>query len=676
MSVETELLEPVSFRSTAIEILEMMRAALGESFDPAVGKRPRLRRCRPLALAVAVLAAGCGGSGGGSGFTVVPEPPPDPPPAPIALADAIPAAGVTIDPATHAIHVIHVSDSDWRFEYDGTCEPTGVALRHVLDELGGTDDGREVVDHKLTCTLAPGEDHEVRVDATAGNGARHRAVLEFSSSAASAATGVRVDATTRHMRGAVDGLFGRYVRESMLEEVDTPLIGTLVALLVGQIARQRWTELGVRGSTWGTVSEAVSYASRSPSGAAATLSGLVSMPDVGAAADYTAPGRIVVLAHATGATPSRLSPDDGWYVLANLLAGRGYLVVAPDNWGRGHTSGEDAPETYLMANRTAANGLDMVLAVLDDARYDVFHDTSEPVEVAIIGYSQGAHSAVALWLAGAPVADSFVIREVYAGGGPHDLYRTFRGALEGIDDRCDGNPWCRAVDRKAIEPYATGRIMPAFLRYTDVGVTRDDVFDGERLSETFVTGMLDDEERFDALKTMLQLNSFTNLVDLAGTMSDADTRILLYHSAFDRLVPPQNTADLAAALVSGFDATANLDTCGSGTFEQLGKLLRVAGMVHAICAFEMFDRVLRDLRESEAARTGYDHPAGRRLDPALPWRALAERQAAAALEDADGLAAFRSAKSGTELRTLSRRLRAADSPAVRELADRLWIEPR
>ena len=653
-----------------------MRTAPGEGSDAAVGKPPRLCTWRPLALAAAVFAAACGGGSGSTGSPVPPPvPTPVPPPTPIPLADAIPSAGVTVDPATRALHVIHVSNPDWRFRYNGTCEPTGVALRHALADLSGSDHGREVVDHKLDCTLEPGEDHEVRVDATSREGARHRAVLEFSSSADAAAAGVSVDGTTQFSRGSVDRLFGRYVREAVLEEVDTPIIGTLVALLVAQIARQTWTELGAREATWGTVSEAVSYGSRSPSGVAATLSGLVAMPDIVGADDYTPPGRIVVLAHATGSTPSDLSRDDGWYVLANILAGRGYLVVAPDNWGRGHASGTDEPETYLMANRVAANGLDMVRAVLDDARYDVFHDAHEAPEVAIIGYSQGAHTAVALWLAGAQVANEFAIRDVYAGGGPHDLYRTFRGTLERLDDRCDGNPWCRAVDLEVIEPYATGRILPAFLRYTDVGLDRDDVFDGERLSQAFIAGMLDGEERFDALKTILQLNSFPNLVDLAGTMSDSDTRILLYHSSFDRLVPQQNTMDLADALLSGFDATADFDACGSGTFEELGDLVDSAGVVHTVCAFEVLDRALRDLREGEAARNGYDPVAGRRLDPALPWRALAERRAAAALADADGLAAFRAAKPDSALRTLSRRLRAEDSSVLRELADQLSTVP-
>ena len=592
------------------------------------------------------------------------------------MTDSLPAAGTTVDPATRGLHIVHVADPDWRFEYSGTCEPTGVALRRALVDLGGADDGREVVDHRLACTLEPGADHEVQVDATAGDGSRHRAVLEFSAAAEPAATGVEVRAAAGLSRRSVDRLFDQYVREAVLREVDTPIVGTLVALLVAEIAERTWTELGGRAAAWGTLSAAVSYASRSPSGAAATLSGLVAVPDVVGASDYVAPDRIVVLAHATGSTPSRLRPSDGTVVLANLLAGRGYLVVAPDNWGRGHGDGADEPETYLMANRVAANGLDMVRAVLEDARYAAFHDGPDTVEVAIVGYSQGAHSAVALWLAAASGAEDIAVREVYAGGGPHDLYRSFRGVLEHLADRCDGNPWCRAVDRDAMVPYAAGRILPALLRYTDVGLTPDDVLDGERLAETFVTGMLDGEERFDALKTVLQLNSFPNALDLAGTLPDTDARILLYHSPFDRLLPQRNTADLADALFPGFDVTADLEACSSRTFEELGELVDMAGVVHTICAFEVFDRVLRDLRESEAARTGYERAPGRRLDPAAPWRDLAERRAGIALDDAAAVAAFRADKSPAELRTLSRRLRRMDSSVLRELADQVWREPR
>ena len=123
--------------------------------------------------------------------------------------------------------------------------------------------------------------------------------------------------------------------------------------------------------------------------------------------------------------------------------------------------------------------------------------------------------------------------------------------------------------------------------------------------------MLNGEERFDALKTMLQLNTFTNAVGLASALSAESTRIHLYHSPFDRLVPQQNSLDLADVLLPGFDATAHFDACDSNAYEELGNLIDQAGVGHLICAFEMFDRVLLDLRSGEEARTG-------RLQGALP----------------------------------------------------------
>jgi len=288
--------------------------------------------------------------------------------------------------------------------------------------------------------------------------------------------------------------------------------------------------------------------------------------------------------------------------------------------------------------------------------------------------SQGAHSAVALWLAsaaGTQDTQKVAIREVYAGGGPHNLYATFRGALEEIGDRCDGNPWCRSVDGDAIEPYAASRILPAILRYSKVELDLDDVLDDGRLDGAFVNGMLNGEERFDALKTMLQLNTFTNTVGLASALSAESTQIHLYHSPFDRLVPQQNSRDLANALLPGFDATAHFDACDANAFEEIGSLVDKAGVIHAICAFEVFDRVLLDLRSVEAARTGRLQGTMARLDPALPWRELAERRAVAAVTDAAGLEAFRAATAPDDLRKLSARLRVQQSPALRELADRL-----
>ena len=111
--------------------------------------------------------------------------------------------------------------------------------------------------------------------------------------------------------------------------------------------------------------------------------------------------------------------------------------------------------------------------------------------------------------------------------------------------------------------------------------------------------------------------------------------------------------------------------CDSSVYEELADLVDTVGVIHAICAFDMFDRVLRDLRLGEAARAGYDRVGPARVDPALAWLGLAERRAAAALADPDALAAFRAARPAWELHRHARRLRAAESASLRELADRL-----
>ena len=163
---------------------------------------------------------------------------------PVPLSDAIPAAGTTVDPSTSGFNVVQIADADWRFDYTGECGPTGVAVRHVLTDLSGSDDDREVVDHKLACPLRPGTAYEVRVDATGGDGDRHRTELDFTSDTERAASGVTVLDGTTLSPGDVDGLFHRYVVDGVLDEIDIPIIGSLVALIVADIAERAWTELG------------------------------------------------------------------------------------------------------------------------------------------------------------------------------------------------------------------------------------------------------------------------------------------------------------------------------------------------------------------------------------------------------------------------------------------------
>ena len=105
------------------------------------------------------------------------------------------------------------------------------------------------------------------------------------------------------------------------------------------------------------------------------------------------------------------------------------------------------------------------------------------------------------------------------------------------------------------------------------------------------------------MKTALQLNSFTNILDPEATLTARDIHVHLYHSAFDRLVPEQNTRDLAELLMPGFDVTHH-DACNSDAYEVLFGTVPVVGVVHSICGFEMLDAVLGDLRDRAASARG------------------------------------------------------------------------
>ena len=637
--------------------------------------RPRFSRgaIRPFWFAVLATAWGCGGGGGG-GDDAPATPAPEPPPESVSLFDSIPAAGSTIDPATDAVNLVHLGAPGLRFAYSGECEPEGSAVRRSLSDLG-SGDGDHVVDHRLRCTLADASAYSVTVDATDDADRRYRSVLEFS-------TGHRGDgprltvldhATTP--AGEVGELFDRYVEEALLDDIGSPILRALAALLIGQIADRSWRQLTARNATYGVISQSVSYDSRNPAGEPSTLTGLVAMPEVGSSGTFEPRDRVMLLSHSTGSTPGSLSFRDGWHVFANLLASRGYLVIAPDNWGRGGSAGDsgngaDQPETYLMANRVANNSLDMVAAVLASDDYQAFH-SGENTDMSVVGYSQGGHSAVAVWLANRIGGAGVRIREVYSGGAPHNLYQTFRGTLVQMNGDCEDDPWCGDVDEETILPYLVGRILPPLLAYTDLGLTPSDLVDGDGLADDFVTGMLNGDVRYDALKTTLQLNTFTNIVAPADTLTAGDTRLHLFHSPFDRLVPERNTRDLADLLAPDFDVALHDDECAGTDFATLARTVRVVGVVHVVCAMETLDEVLKDFPAREgtvSAGTPAPRPAG---EVQGRWLSLAESYARAGATNPEALASFRAGKSPEELRMLADVLLEPGSEDLRRLASLL-----
>ena len=511
------------------------------------------------------------------------------------LIDAIPAAGAEIDPATTHLSLAHLDRASSTFGYAGSCRPSGVAIRRSLTDLS---DGSPVdaVDHHLSCDPAAVSRHHVLVDALGADGSYRQSELPFTTGNDQGDLSLVVRDTQPMPRADIDYLFDAYIATALLQQIEDSALLILAAVWLDSLSKRAWSALRDPNARYDVLTRRVAYTSRNPTGErSTTLTGLVATPVVGPS--FERRDRVLVLSHATGSTPSDLEFSNPWYVLAVMFASHGYLVIAPDNWGRGELHDANLPETYLLANRTANNSLDMLRAVLASEDYRAFHDEdAAQTDLALIGYSQGGHTAMALWLAIHSGEYGLRVRELHSGAAPHNLYQTFRGALEHLANRCDGNAYCRLVDRKVILPYAVGRIIPAVLAYAPGGLARADLVEGDTLSADFITNMLDNDARYDALKTTLQRSSFTNLVDLPAAVTAADTQIHLYHSPFDRLVPQQNTRDMAALLAPNFNVTFHEDECKSEGYQTLFDLVATAGPLHVVCGMEVLDEVLKRYR--------------------------------------------------------------------------------
>ena len=530
------------------------------------------------------------------GRLVAESPPALPAAASVSLVDAIPQPGMEIDASTQSLHIAHAETVNGAsYGYGGQCRPSGYALRRDLEDLSSGQPA-VVVDHRLHCQLGPMRSYRVWADAVGEDGGYQQAELAFTTSADQGPPTLTVRDAIPIARDNVDDLFVLYVFEALLDDI-APSLGAVAAALINETARRTWRNIRDPDARYDVVTESVAYVSRDPQGVRSNLTGLIARPVVADIPDYVPRSRVLVLSHATGSTPSAMELSDAWYVVAAMFAGRGYLVIAPDNWGRGDLAPDGRPETYLLANRTANNSLDLLAAVLADEDYGHLHTPAGgKTDVAFVGYSQGGHSALALWLASLGGEQPWRVREVYSGGAPHNLYRTFKGALEHLAGDC-GSDWCRNVQAEVVLPYATGRIIPPILAYQATGVSEGDVLnsDGNALKPSFLAGMLGDDAYYDALKITLQRNGFTNLAGLNSFANDT-TAIHLYHSPFDHLVPVGNTQDLTAVLDPHFDVTFHRGECASDTYGTLRELVPRAGFIHALCGMEMLDDVLQVLR--------------------------------------------------------------------------------
>ena len=544
----------------------------------------------PLTILCITLAA-CGGGGGIETQTTI-TPPEPAPPSPLVFLDSIPKDNSSnVAGYQTRFDLVHQGETNANYEIRSTCQATTfTVLRDVMDQADQTSD--QLVNHKVTCTEAStsATSHEISVNSTIANDSFEG---QISFETVSDQPNLNIIQTRENTTTDVDAMFSTYIAGALLDELDLPILAELVILtFIVDLASSAWQNLGNPDASVDVLAQRVEYSSVDPDGVANhNLSGLIAFPD---ADDFTNREQIIVLTHATGSTPSLLENSDAWYILANLFAAHGYLVIAPDNFGRGNTA--DAPETYLLANRTGNNAIDLVLRVLQDDTYRPFYN-DEDITLDIIGYSQGGHSATASWLVLLRHHPNLQTSAVHLGGAPFDLYKTFRGVLQTVNGNCDEDDYCSLVDPATHVPFATDRILPGMIEFTDVGISLDDVVDGEALDDAFVSGFLEGNSDYDNLRSLLQLNSFTNISNSEAVFNDPNTTLHLYHSEFDRLVPAANTEDFLKVLNGNVAAVHHNNECNSNSFRLIFEAIDKVGVIHTLCGLNMLDEVFAELRQ-------------------------------------------------------------------------------
>ena len=101
--------------------------------------------------------------------------------------------------------------------------------------------------------------------------------------------------------------------------------------------------------------------------------------------------------------------------------------------------------------------------------------------------------------------------------------------------------------------------------------------------------------QFLQMKSLLQLNSFTDINNLEDIVN-ANVKIHLYHSEFDRLVPAANTAELVSILEAAMTVDHHQSRCNSAGYEAIFNLTDRVGFIHTLCGLSVLNDVLGDLR--------------------------------------------------------------------------------
>ena len=459
-------------------------------------------------------------------------------------------------------------------------------LRELQDSIQGFD---QITQHFVDCRLEENTAYSINLRETDATRGEFEGSHEFSTGTGSSRL-LNIQDTVVLQREDIAQLFVSYINGALITKTEMPaVIQDLILQPVIGVADQFWSTLVDPTPIYDVVSESVSYESQDPFGNPSTdFKGLISYPVVGADNNFTPRSQMILLSHATGSSPSELNPEDAWFIIANHLASRGYLVIAPDNYGNNPNSLE--AETYLLGFQTAINSLDLLRLGLES--YPSIYNGNQ---ITLIGYSQGGHSAVAiLSLAPLKFAD-LEFSQSFIGGGPLNLYSTFKGVIENLDGGCEEAEYCEMIDISTSEPFATGRILPGFLQYADTNLIIDDLIENDRLKRDFIDKFLKMDPAYEKLKGLLEVNSFTNVKN-PDTFFAPNTKVNFFHSEFDRLVPVANAQEFVELFSEHINLNFDTSQCNSNSFEFISESVDKAGLVHTLCALNVFDSIMEELR--------------------------------------------------------------------------------
>ena len=541
-----------------------------------------------LTLCLALSACG-GGSGGESGSEPAVTEEVATNSQSISFLEKIPnstVANANPEKITPSISHLTYANSTGQFLIDCDSPMLKKTLRKLQDSIQGFD---QITQHIVDCQLEENTAYSINIRETDATHGEFEGSHEFSTGTVNSGL-LNIQDTVVLQREDIAELFVSYINGALITKTEMPpLIQDLILQPVIGVADQFWSTLVNPTPIYDVVSESVSYESQDPFGnPSADLKGLISYPVVGADNNFTPRNQMILLSHATGSSPSELDLEDAWFIIASHLASRGYLVVAPDNYGNDPNSIEN--ETYLLSFQTAINSLDLLRLGLES--YSTIYTGNE---ITLIGYSQGGHSAVGILSLAQLKFKDLNFSQSYIGGGPLNLYGTFKGVLENLNGNCQETGYCELIDSSTSEPFATDRILPGFLQYSDTGLTKDDLIEDDRLARDFIDRFLEMDPAYEKLRGLLEINSFTNIKNPDNFFAPG-TNINFYHSEFDRLVPVANAEEFVELFSEHVNLNFDDSECNSNSFKLISEATDKAGIVHTLCALNVFDMIMNELR--------------------------------------------------------------------------------